>query len=137
MDNFNLSDLLTPLTKVIRQILINKGLKDSRLIENFTISFRDNDVIIELPNYAIFIDKGRKPNSKLPPVDVISRWIKMKSIIVPNGFTQNSFAFVIAKSIAKNGIRPRPFIDILKDSVFDIIFEYISLKTDNLLKELM
>lgn len=49
------------------------------------------------PEHYIFVDKGRKPNSKPPPVKPIDAWIKKK------GLDLNAFA--VAKSIGKKGIK--------------------------------
>ena len=50
------------------------------------------------PTHYIFVDKGRRPGAKQPPVKPIQEWIKQK------GLDLNAFA--VAKSIAKKGITP-------------------------------
>jgi len=50
------------------------------------------------PAHYIFVDKGRKAGSKMPPVKPIQKWITQK------GLDLNAFA--VAKSIAKKGIKP-------------------------------
>ena len=76
-------------------------------------------VTINLEEYWKFIEKGRRAGAKMPPVSAIENWIKVRKIIprpvalksgrqrVP---TVQQLAYVIARSIAKKGIAPRPFM---------------------------
>ena len=50
------------------------------------------------PMHYIFVDQGRQPGSKMPPIKPIKEWISRK------GLDLNAFA--VAKSIAKKGIKP-------------------------------
>jgi len=54
--------------------------------------------------YSYYVDKGRKPG-KMPPVENIQKWCKLKGI--PEGA-----AFAIAKNIGKFGIPPTNFYTI-------------------------
>lgn len=56
-------------------------------------------------DYYIHIEKGRKPNSKMPPIEVIRKWMITKGIPDKPGT-----AFVIARSIGVKGIKPKPFL---------------------------
>lgn len=56
-------------------------------------------------DYYIHIEKGRKPNSKMPPIEVIRKWMITKGIPDKPGT-----AFVIARSIGIKGIKPKPFL---------------------------
>ncbi len=49
------------------------------------------------PEHYVFVDKGRRPGAKMPPVKPIQEWIKRK------GLDLNAFA--VAKSISKKGIK--------------------------------
>lgn len=76
-------------------------------------------VTINLEEYWKFIEKGRRAGAKMPPVSAIENWIKIRKIIprplilksgkqrVP---TVPQLAFIIARSIAKKGIKPRQFM---------------------------
>jgi hypothetical protein len=49
-----------------------------------------------------FVDEGRRPGAKPPPITAISKWIRQKGI--------NASPYAIAKSIGKKGISPTKFI---------------------------
>lgn len=76
-------------------------------------------VTINLEEYWKFIEKGRRAGAKMPPVSAIENWIKVRKII-PRPVTLKSgrqrvptvqqLAYVIARSISRKGIAPRPFM---------------------------
>lgn len=71
-----------------------------------------NGVVLEIlaNDYLTYVDKGRRPNRKMPPVKKIEEWIKQRGLQGRDKkgrfIKRKSFAFAIAKSIAKNGIKP-------------------------------
>jgi hypothetical protein len=65
---------------------------------------------ITIPGYGEFVDKGRRAGAKMPPVQPIIEWVKVKRITTPR-YTTEQMGWAIAKSIAKKGIRPKPFIE--------------------------
>ena len=65
---------------------------------------------ISIPGYGEFVDKGRRVGAKMPPVQPIIDWAKVKRISTPQ-YTTEQMGWAIAKSIAKKGIRPKPFIE--------------------------
>ena len=71
----------------------------------------DNGVVtkITVPGYGEFVDKGRRAGAKMPPVQPIIDWVRVKKIKTPQ-ITTEQMGWAIAKSIAKKGIRPKPFI---------------------------
>lgn len=56
-------------------------------------------------DYGQWVDKGRKPGGKLPPISKIKEWTKLKGI-------DESAAYPIAKSISIKGIAPTNFYTI-------------------------
>ena len=46
----------------------------------------------------------------MPPIQPILEWIRVRRIRTPE-YTQPQLAWAIAKSIARRGIRPTPFIE--------------------------
>ena len=65
------------------------------------------NIVIELllNNYVKYIESGRKKGSKFPPIEAIREWAKKKL-----GKQDNSTLFLIRRAIAEDGIRPRPFM---------------------------
>jgi len=71
------------------------------------------DLVRTMLKYGEYVDKGigRGPG-RMPPVREIMEWIQLKRIPVPASMTIESFAFVIARKIGREGTdpRPKPFI---------------------------
>jgi len=80
--------------------------------------------------YADVIEYGRKPNSKMPPVAAIEKWIRMKPLKLRNKQGEfikstesaiKSAAYNIARSIGKKGIEG---INYYQDAIDDTWDEY-------------
>lgn len=77
-------------------------------------------ILLHSEDYLKYVDEGRKPG-KFPPINKIRQWIKIKPVMpypdksgrLPD---ENSLAFLISRSIAKNGIEPTHIIDKVMDS---------------------
>lgn len=71
------------------------------------------NLIRTMLKYGDYVDQGigRGPG-KRPPVEDIMDWLEMKRIPLPTGMVKESFAFLIARKIGKEGTnpKPRPFI---------------------------
>jgi len=70
---------------------------DSRIIKTAMGTIYTINIIAE--DYLKYVDAGRRPNSKQPPISAIKDWVRIKGL--PQGA-----AFPIAKNIGKNGIEP-------------------------------
>ena len=98
---------------------------------NFEITKGSSNYIvtINLEEYWRNISFGRKPGSRMPPVEAIENWIKIRKII-PRPYvlksgrqrvpTVQQLAYVIARSISRKGIAPRPFMrETIEDTIRD------------------
>lgn len=71
------------------------------------------------------IDQGRKPSLSYPPLDAIKKWIKIKPVLWRNErgrFTrasENSKAFLIARSIKEKGYKGINFFEKAQNQVID------------------
>lgn len=79
---------------------------DSKIFKEMYAKASGNIVIqLLLNDYVQYIESGRKAGSKLPPIQPIVQWAKKRGIP-----TDNSTIFLIRRAIAEDGIRPRPFM---------------------------
>ena len=119
-------EFLEKYTKTYREGLTEFIEADWKLTKNIEVYVDDFCVVIELPEYYKFIEAGRKPNSTPPPSKAILNWIKVKKII-PRSYnggkipTKEQLSYIIARSIGRKGIKPRPFIKpTLEANPFDV-----------------
>ena len=65
------------------------------------------NIVIELllNDYVQYIESGRKKGSKLPPIEAIRDWAKNKL-----GKEDNLTIYKIRSAIVRDGIKPRPFM---------------------------
>lgn len=79
---------------------------DSNIFKEMYAKASGNIVIqLLLNDYVQYIESGRKAGSKFPPIQPIVQWAKKRGIP-----TDNSTIFLIRRAIAEDGIRPRPFM---------------------------
>lgn len=74
---------------------------------DFKLTVKEGEIDLSFValDYWINIEEGRKPNSKMPKVEEIRKWMITRGIPDKPGV-----AFVIARSIAKKGVKPNPFL---------------------------
>lgn len=96
--------------------------QDGQLYRTLNYSVKmDNSawlISISLEDYWKYIENGRRAGAKMPPLDVIEKWINVRQII-PHSMTLKSgktvipsirqLSFLIARSISQKGIPGRPF----------------------------
>lgn len=97
-----------------RKSLTSVGLRDSNLYNNCSVDVEFNgnklQVSLFLEPYWKYVEYGRRPNQKRPPMEVIEKWITEKNIrITPDPRTNKipstkSVAYVIARKIGRDGI---------------------------------
>ena len=100
-------------------------------------------ISVSLADYWKYVEYGRRPG-KMPPVSAIENWINVKQII-PHSMTLKSgktviptipqLSFLIARSIGRRGIAPKPlfqksfeaakqqFMQVIKDAITQDIKE--------------
>jgi hypothetical protein len=92
---------------------------------NPIISFGGTDAV---KDYLGVVQFGRRKGAKMPPLQPIKDWMKIKPIRLRNkegGFIKttpeaiNSAAWNIARSISKKGIEPFPFYNYAIESVLE------------------
>lgn len=85
---------------------INTIAPDSKIFKEMKAKASGNIVIeLLLNDYVKYIESGRKAGSKFPPLEPIVQWAKKRGIK-----TDNSTMFLIRRAIAEDGIKPRPFM---------------------------
>lgn len=91
------------------------------------------DLCLSLQDYWKYVEYGRQPG-KFPPIEKIKEWITIKPV-VPNIYsgklpTTEQLSFLIARSIARNGIPAKNYLG----STLDEIREDTSLLEDGITK---
>ena len=112
------------------------GYQDGQLYRTLSYSVSTGTggwvISVSLEEYWKYIEAGRRAGAKMPPLDVIEKWINVKQII-PHEMTLKGgktiiptipqLSFLIARKIGRDGIRPRPFF---KQSFEDAKREFLS-----------
>jgi hypothetical protein len=113
--------------KAVTGILNNANVNTTKAeaVSKFKVEVNGNELDVVIPGYYLFVDKGRK-KGKRPPVNAILNWIKREKIKVPQGVNLLSFAYAVANSIGKEGIKPRPFIEEVQDETAIITRDYMA-----------
>lgn len=114
---------LTPIQKLAdsvgelyRKQLEDGGVSTSRKPIRAIVEFNGDQLLIsfELNDYWKYVEYGRKPG-KMPPVDSIADWIKIKRIIPEpiNGKIPDTkqLAFMIARKIGRDGVEGKHIIN--------------------------
>ena len=114
--------------KYQRNLVNDDAIDTSKLLNSIRYIFKKNstsfEISMEMAEYWKYVESGRK-SGKFPPISAIREWVKVKPVM-PRPYngklpTENQLAFLISRSIAKKGIRPKP---IFKDSI-DELMQYL------------
>lgn len=109
----------------------SKNLGDSNLADTFDVKVDGKGFVFFIQEYYIYIESGRKKGSKQPPFEPIFNWIRKNNIRFRDKkgrfITFRATAFIIMRSIAQNGIAPRPFVDRIIDTAQGKAEEFVNL----------
>lgn len=131
MDN-NFDKVISSVLIAISNVMLKMGLSQ-QTVDKIEIKQTSNGIVLTYPEYFIYIDSGRKKGSRPPSTRVIMRWLDDKRISTPFGMSRRSFAYIIARSIGRDGIRPRPFLDKINSLLQRMLTEHLeALITDKL-----
>lgn len=110
-----------------RNLVNDDAVASGKLLNSIRYIFNKNntsfEISMEMAEYWKYVENGRK-SGKFPPISAIKEWVNVKRVI-PRPYngklpTENQLAFLIARSISKKGIRPKPiFNDTLDDAMND------------------
>lgn len=111
----------------IAKVLQNTS-KLKNLISHEVEVLDDGDMVLKMniPKYGIFVDEGRRAGAKMPPIKPIMEWAKSKGLprfrSKSGRFLKNETrAFLIARAIGRDGIKPRPFIYLFFDHIDQLL----------------
>ena len=111
--------------KYQRKLVNDDAVSSGKLLNSIKYIFKKNntsfEISMEMAEYWKYVENGRK-SGKFPPISAIRESAKATPVM-PRPYngklpTENQLAFLISRSIAKKGIRPKP---IFKDSIDDLM----------------
>jgi hypothetical protein len=119
--------IIKDLEQATKNVLIkNKVDRDSDLIKSLQWDFKQGHFVLVANDYYQYVDAGRRRGS-FPPIKDILQWMKDNQIRPRSTkITMNQLAFLIARSIKLNGIKPKKYSDIVVDVSTDIIAEQLA-----------
>lgn len=79
--------------------------------------FNDGEVDILMNEYWKWVNQGRQPGGKRPPLDPLVEWAKSPTRLGLNDEEARSAAFGIQTNIFRFGIKPTYFFDLAVDEV--------------------
>lgn len=118
---------------IIEYSMRHYGLGNSQLLDDARVEIQGNFFLLIFPDYIEYVNSGRRPHAKMPPSDAIIEWCRSKGIP-----TDNSTIWKIRQGIAKDGIRPRPVLDMIFDlAEHDWATEWADKVFNEIIKELV
>ena len=126
-----LDDYAEKAKELYKRKLTDKGINASyKLLNSVETTVKRNDdefiVSINLEDYWIFVENGRKPG-RFPPIDKILEWIRIKPVIPYSDSrgrlpTEEQLAFLIARKIAEQGTEPK---NVLAETITELNSIYL------------
>lgn len=111
IDITSLFDTSKQIVDIIKSNYLKEGMLPQGKLANFTwtVAYNNNlyQLQLMLPPEWKWVELGRRPSAKMPPVNAIENWIRVRQL-VPRGKngkvpTTRQMAFAIAKKIQKEG----------------------------------
>ena len=100
------ADIMASSVMVNNKVGRNTIAPDSKIFKEMYAKASGNIVIeLLLNDYVKYIESGRKKGSKFPPIEAIRQWAKKKL-----GKQDNLTIYKIRSAIVRDGIKPRPFM---------------------------
>ena len=100
------ADIMASSVMVNKKVGRNTIAPDSKIFKEMYAKASGNIVIeLLLNDYVQYIESGRKKGSKFPPIEAIRQWAKNKL-----GKEDNLTIYKIRSAIVRDGIKPRPFM---------------------------
>ena len=100
------ADIMASSVMVNNKVGRNTIAPDSKIFKEMYAKASGNIVIeLLLNDYVQYIESGRKKGSKFPPIEAIRQWAKNKL-----GKEDNLTIYKIRSAIVRDGIKPRPFM---------------------------
>ena len=100
------ADIMASNIMVNNKVGRNTIAPDSNIFKEMYAKASGNIVIeLLLNDYVQYIESGRKKGSKFPPIEAIRQWAKNKL-----GKEDNLTIYKIRSAIVRDGIKPRPFM---------------------------
>jgi hypothetical protein len=131
-DNKNLDKAFDNLGKDLVKTLVKNLLSANKkatgnLIRSidYKVVEKANGFIVELlaADYLTNVDEGRKAGSKQPPLSALDKWVVARKIAPRDSkgkfLPRQQVKFLIARSIAKNGIKPTNVINKTINEVYN------------------
>lgn len=111
IDITSLFDVSKQIADLIRQNYLKEGMMPQGKLANFTwtVLYENNmyQLQLSLPKEWYWVEFGRNPSTKMPPVSAIEQWIVARQLVpkAKNGKVPSikSTAFAIAKKIQREG----------------------------------
>lgn len=102
-------------------LLRNKKVATGNLINSIRYNVSSNgNISFEYAPEGKWVESGRRKGAKQPPTNPIEKWIKQKAIKGRDPKTgrymsYHQLAYLIARSISRDGIKPVPFMQLAID----------------------
>lgn len=102
-------------------LLRNKKIASGHLYNSIRYNVSsDGSIFFEYAPEGKWVESGRRKGAKQPPTNPIERWIKQKGLKGRDPKTgryisNHTLAFLIARGISRDGIKPVPFMQLAID----------------------